>query len=163
MRMENKGGKREMTTKKFINQHLNTDAYRVQRPAFTMLGWHAKGKSAGNNVRERAVLAKLSQAQIAANTTRGTTPGLVDPALGEAPGNRIALPVFERGKGKKRGPNKKKAEAQKRAAPKGKPKKNAEPPASGSDNTAISAPVALSASAISPEVSFSSPKVSISH
>lgn len=38
-----------------------------------------------------AVLSRLSQTQIANNTTRGLTPGLINPALGEA-GGRVPLP-----------------------------------------------------------------------
>ena len=37
-------------------------------------------------------LQMLTPQQIAANTTRGSTPGLVNPQVGERPGNRIELP-----------------------------------------------------------------------
>lgn len=38
------------------------------------------------------MLDRLTDAQKNANTTRGSTPGLIDPALGEIAGNRIPLP-----------------------------------------------------------------------
>lgn len=61
-------------------------------PLFAMLSWHVKGESA----RESEVLSKLTAAQVAVNTTRGTTPGLLYPTVGEA-GGRIALPLMGNG------------------------------------------------------------------
>ena len=61
-------------------------------PSFAMLSWHVKGESA----RESEVLSKLTAAQVAVNTTRGTTPGLLYPTVGEA-GGRIALPLMGNG------------------------------------------------------------------
>ena len=50
------------------------------------------------------MLDSLSDAQKQANTTRGSTPGLINPALGDVPGNRVALPAVEF---RKLGPKKK--------------------------------------------------------
>ena len=52
------------------------------------------------------MLENLTDAQKSANTTRGSTPGLINPALGEIAGNRIALPDLVRNK---RGPRPPKA------------------------------------------------------
>ena len=41
-----------------------------------------------------SVLSTLSSQQIANNTTRGSTPGLIDPARGDIPGNRVPLPTM---------------------------------------------------------------------
>ena len=62
---------------------------RISRPKaqFCMLSWfQGPGGQAANN----AILGGLSLAQIQANTTRGSTPGLIDPARGRA-GGRVYL------------------------------------------------------------------------
>lgn len=92
----------------YINIHLNTPGYRTYRPAWKMIAWHPKGASAKENFRRQFVLNSLTDAQKNANTTRGSTPGLINPALGDGPGNRIALPVLII---KKRGPQRKKVDA----------------------------------------------------
>lgn len=93
---------------RYINIHLNTPGYRTYRPAWRMISWHVKGVSAKENDRKQYVLDRLTHAQKNANTTRGSTPGLINPALGEVPGNRIALPELAI---KKRGPQRQKANA----------------------------------------------------
>ena len=47
-----------------------------------MLSWHVKAVHDKDNASRDAVLKLLTREQISANTTRGTTPGLVDPNLG---------------------------------------------------------------------------------
>ena len=66
-------------------------ASRTWRPKFFILSWHTKGRFATNNNRASAIRGMLSAAQIATNTTRGSTPGLINPSLGEQ-GGRIPLP-----------------------------------------------------------------------
>lgn len=63
---------------------------RVSRPrvSFSVLSWF-EAPSAEHKTND-AVLAKLSDAQKLNNTTRGSTPGLIDPALGRA-GGRVYL------------------------------------------------------------------------
>ena len=68
---------------------LNMRAIRM-RADYCMLSWHAKAKYNEENASRDAVLARLSDKQIAANTTRGITPGLRNPSLGAAGG--IILP-----------------------------------------------------------------------
>ena len=63
-----------------------------------MLAWHTTSPSSRPNSKRNDVLARLSTAQINANTTRGSTPGLVDLALG-AGSRRISIPVPRRGQG----------------------------------------------------------------
>ncbi|KAL8796520.1 MAG: hypothetical protein Q9195_001194 [Heterodermia aff. obscurata] len=57
------------------------------RPRFNMLSWvqGPQGQTAND-----AIVRGLTPAQVQANTTRGSTPGLIDPALGRA-GGRIYL------------------------------------------------------------------------
>ena len=71
---------------------LNMRACRYWRPAYSLLSWHCKRTSP----KEARVLALLSRAQLRSNTTRGTTPGLIHPNLGEA-GGRIPHPVHRNG------------------------------------------------------------------
>lgn len=66
-----------------------------------MLAWHTTSPSSLTNSRKNAVLARLTNAQILAKTTRGSTPGLVDPNMG-ASSRSIPLPVSRRGQGKAR-------------------------------------------------------------
>lgn len=48
-----------------------------------MLSWHTGSRQEATN---DAILRALSQAQVRANTTRGSTPGLIDPGIGRAGG-----------------------------------------------------------------------------
>lgn len=59
-----------------------------QREKFSILSWAAKSKPGPREL----LLARLTPHQVKNNTTRGTTPGLIDPLLSDAPANRIALP-----------------------------------------------------------------------
>ncbi|KAF6241834.1 hypothetical protein HO173_000546 [Letharia columbiana] len=98
MREEVSAERLRMTDQGYINLHLNTPGYRTYRPAWKMIAWHVTaGSGSGEesrtlNDRKRRVLDSLTDAQKDANTTRGSTPGLIDPALGEVSGNRVALP-----------------------------------------------------------------------
>ena len=83
-----------MEDPRYVNIHLNTPGYRTYRPAWKMIAWHVKGNSAKQNDRKDWVLDRLSDAQKQANTTRGSTAGLINPALGDVIGNRVALPVL---------------------------------------------------------------------
>ena len=59
------------------------------RERFNMLSWHG---TAPNQSWIDMVMSKLNHDQIHANTTRGLTPGLVNPFAGEA-GGRIPIPT----------------------------------------------------------------------
>ena len=72
-------------------------------PKFAMISWHVRGryrKDRPNPARD-AVLARLSQEQRNAQSTRGTTPGLISPELGEA-GGRVPWPTLKDGEGEAR-------------------------------------------------------------
>ena len=105
MREEASAERSRMNDQRYINLHLNTPGYRTYRPAWSMLAWQVTA-SAEQNDREQFVLERLTDAQKSANTTRGSTPGLINPALGEMAGNRVALPDLVRDK---RGPRPPKA------------------------------------------------------
>lgn len=99
MREEASAERSRMTDQRYINLHLNTPGYRTYRPAWKMIAWQVTTQD--QNDKKEFVLDRLTDAQKNANTTRGSTPGLIDPALGEAAGNRIPLPHLVQ---KKRGP-----------------------------------------------------------
>ena len=81
---------------------LQERACRTWNPLFSMINWHAKGRFGnGRNAKEVVVLNRLSPVQIQNNTTRGTTPGLVNPSLGVA-GGVVPLPRVRPGKGEAR-------------------------------------------------------------
>jgi len=61
-----------------------------KKGVYHMISWWTRHTAPGN----QPVIQSLTQAQIAGNTTRGSTPGLIDPTLGEA-GGRIPHPVDE--------------------------------------------------------------------
>lgn len=90
-----------MSDAQYINIHLNTPGYRIYRPAWKMIAWHVTVGDERTNQRKQFVLDSLTDAQKQANTTRGSTPGLINPALGDIPGNRVDLPALGL---KKRGP-----------------------------------------------------------
>lgn len=92
MREEASAERSRMNDQRYINLHLNTPGYRTYRPAWKMISWQVTEPSVEQNRKKQFVLDRLSDAQKNANTTRGSTPGLIDPALGEIAGNRIALP-----------------------------------------------------------------------
>lgn len=62
-----------------------------KRTELGLIAWNKRGIGKQRNDRHDKVQAKLSAAQIAANTTRGLLPGLINPALGEI-GGRIPCP-----------------------------------------------------------------------
>ncbi len=68
-----------------IHNILNMRASRM-RAEYCLLSWHAKAKHNEDNAVRDAILARLTDQQIASNTTRGTTPGQPDPSLDMACG-----------------------------------------------------------------------------
>lgn len=109
MREEVSAERLRKTDQEYINIHLNTPGYRTYRPAWKMIAWHVKTPSAKQNNRKQYVLDSLTDAQKRANTARGSTPGLINPALGEVEGNRVPLPDL---KIVKRGPKRPKLNTQ---------------------------------------------------
>ncbi|MCJ1400122.1 hypothetical protein MMC11_003326 [Xylographa trunciseda] len=80
---------------------LNMAGFRVWRPKLYMVAWHIKGTKNGRGDQQAKVLARLSPAQVAANTTRGSTPGLLNPVLGPAGRRTVGIPwpVLPAGRG----------------------------------------------------------------
>ncbi len=68
---------------------LNTECFRW-RGKFTMISWHDTPTPGAAGITAE-VLRSLTTAQRATNSTRGSTPGLIDPSVGEQ-GGRIPLP-----------------------------------------------------------------------
>lgn len=61
-----------------------------KKQAYSMISWWTNPTAPGN----RPVIQSLTPPQVAGNTTRGSTPGLIDTALGET-GGRIPHPGDE--------------------------------------------------------------------
>ena len=80
---------------------MQTRATRNWRPLFFKLAFHSNGRAQTESVPRRAVLSRLSRDQLSRKSTRGSTPGLIDPALGET-GGRIAYPTTAPGFGEAR-------------------------------------------------------------
>ncbi len=70
---------------------LNTESFRW-RAKFSMIAWHDPPRPGGSNENREEVLRNLTPAQKAVNSTKGSTPGLRDPLLGEQ-GGRVPLPT----------------------------------------------------------------------
>lgn len=66
-----------------------------------MVAWHGTKKGNGLSKFTQAVINALSPGQIASNSTRGSTPGLINPALGRA-GGWIDHPRTRSGRGEPR-------------------------------------------------------------
>ena len=80
---------------------LNMENSRM-RERYHMICWHPGTDPEKENLARQRVFSKLTSQQIAANTTRGSTPGLIDPLLGEA-GGRVPHPILRNGQGSIRG------------------------------------------------------------
>ncbi|KAL9016788.1 MAG: hypothetical protein Q9185_005875 [Variospora sp. 1 TL-2023] len=76
-----------------IQMHISRN-----RPKWGLLCWFTIALHHEKNGARDEALKMLSDEQINNNTTRGTTPGLIDPSLGEA-GGRVPLPITEMGAG----------------------------------------------------------------
>lgn len=75
---------------------------RFLRDNYSLIAWHDASANRGKaTVSRDRVLAGLTDAQKAANTTRGSTPGLIDPSLGVA-GGVVPYPVLRRGQAQNR-------------------------------------------------------------
>ena len=73
---------------KFINA-LQTRCSRG-RAAFAMVSWRERTRISKANKTRDDVLKRLTSDQIANNTTRGLTPGIVNPLLPDIPANRVS-------------------------------------------------------------------------
>ena len=88
---------RTVTSDQNLQNSTNNLINRQEHRYNFMLAWHttgARGQRA-NTVRSM-VLQRVATAQppLPPNSTRGLTPGLINPALGDVPGNSVAQPVL---------------------------------------------------------------------
>ncbi|KAL9103673.1 MAG: hypothetical protein Q9163_001299 [Psora crenata] len=89
MRMQPEVGSRSEGSDAVKRNSLNMLCCRTFSVKYHMLSWHLKGKRGKPRM---TVLDNLSVWQKEHNTTRGSTPGLINPALGDFPGNRVHPP-----------------------------------------------------------------------
>ena len=88
MRMEYRGSRATISTEQKFHNALNQRCIRARRE-FRMIAWRDVARQSKGNKTRDEVLARLSPAQKAANTTAGTTPGSMD-------GNGAIIPVLQR-------------------------------------------------------------------
>ena len=96
---------RTVTSDQNLQNSTNNLINRQEHRYNFMLAWHttgARGQRA-NTVRSM-VLQRVATAQppLPPNSTRGLTPGLINPALGNVPGNSVAQPVLGANQGRLR-------------------------------------------------------------
>lgn len=72
------------------------------RTSWGMIGWFPNTLHNNDNGAHDKALSLLSAEQIENNTSRGTTPGLIDPMLGET-GGRVLVPNPTKRQSKRRG------------------------------------------------------------
>lgn len=89
MRMDYVGDRASNSKLDFINAIQQRSG--KSRERFSIISWRVKVSGDGRDT-QQCVLARLTQQQIRDNTTRGTTPGLINPLLPDTSENRIALP-----------------------------------------------------------------------
>ena len=99
MRMMDVKSRSETDEGTFKNRYINNSLSRSFRPKFKIIAWFGRDTEARNRI-----VAKLSPAQTAANTTRGLTPGLVNPH--KPYGDRIPVPRSGPNQGRKPGSRK---------------------------------------------------------
>lgn len=92
------------------NNTLQMRVARFLRGNYSLIAWHDTIPWDKPNASRDRVLQSLTDAQKKANTTRGSTPGLIDPSLGAA-GGMVPYPVLRRGQGQNRKPRKNRANA----------------------------------------------------
>ena len=96
-RTEETDRKLQNSTNNLINRH--------DHKRHSMLAWHITCASGARSNRVRNnVLRKVAAAHppLPPNSTRGITPGLIDPLLGNVPGNSIAFPPLGKNQGRLR-------------------------------------------------------------
>ena len=99
--MPNRTPRRDMSVQNSTNNLIN----RSENNELCMLAWFSTGtRGVRNNVVRTSVLQRLAAAQPPPppNSTRGLTPGLINPALGNIRGNSIPFPRRRPDQGKLR-------------------------------------------------------------
>ena len=95
----------EDSERKLMNS-TNNLINRQDHPQFRMLSWHSTGINGMNGNEGRKFVLDMVAASDPSlpfpNSTRGLTPGLIDPRRGNVPGNIVPLPVLRNGLGRLR-------------------------------------------------------------
>lgn len=95
----------EDSERKLMNS-TNNLINRKDHPQFRMLSWHSTGINGMNGNEGRTLVLDMVAASDPPlpfrNSTRGLTPGLIDPLGGNVPGNIVPLPVLRNGMGRLR-------------------------------------------------------------
>lgn len=82
-----------------LQNSTNNLINRQEHRRFLMLSWHTTGANrTTRNVTRNLVLQRVAAARppLPPNSTRGLTPGLINPRLGNVPGNSIPFPPLRR-------------------------------------------------------------------
>ena len=88
-----------------VQNSSNNLINRSENREFSLLAWHSTGaRGMRNNVVRTAILRRVAAAQppLPPNSTRGITPGLINPALGNIRHNSIPFPTRKPDQGKLR-------------------------------------------------------------
>ena len=96
---------RTATTDRYLQNSTNNLINRQEHKYNFMLAWHTTGaRGQRPNTVRSMVLQRVATAQppLPPNSTRGLTPGLINPALGNIPGNSVAQPVLGANQGRLR-------------------------------------------------------------
>ena len=87
---------RSAVSDRYLQNSTNNLINRQENRLYLMLAWHTTGAQGMRaNTNRTMVLRRVADAQppLPPNSTRGLTPGLINPALGNVPGNVVPQPV----------------------------------------------------------------------
>ena len=90
---------------KHIQNATNNLINRSENRRNLMLAWHTTGAQGMRTNTVRTIVMRAVQAAnppLPPNSTRGLTPGLIDPQLGDVPGNSVPQPELRGGQGRLR-------------------------------------------------------------
>jgi len=90
MRMPLAGHRLDLGDKVYQNRRLNNDSNRRWKPDFHLLPWTSSGARTPKT--ETKIEEAIGPALVAANSTRGMTPGIINPAGPDVPANRVPFP-----------------------------------------------------------------------
>ena len=103
MRMEPAHLPRTPLRDRKLKNRLQMTNSRLHYRRHKMVSWYARGTSKRTMGDRKRVLRCLTKQQISSNTTRGATPGLINPSLPDRPGNRIPPVVYQANHNQPRG------------------------------------------------------------
>ncbi|KAL9103672.1 MAG: hypothetical protein Q9163_001298 [Psora crenata] len=103
MRMEPTLLPRTALSDRKLKNRLQNNNSRLHYPMNKMVSWHVRGPSARTMQARNNVLSSLTREQIRRNTTRGATPGLIDPSLPPTPDNQVPPAAYNQHQNKPTG------------------------------------------------------------